>query len=66
MIYYSPGRLGEAHRLASQIGLPSQRVAERPAEQLVVGDADFHVLLLLGNDWRDVTELETLGTGSIV
>ena len=52
-------------RLAGQIGLPPERIAERPAEQLVVGDADLHVLLLLGNDWRDVTELDTLEAGSI-
>ena len=65
MIYYSPGRIGEAHRLAGQIGLSPERIAERPAEQLVVGDADFDVLLLLGNDWRDVTELDTLEAGSV-
>ena len=65
MLYYSPGRIGEAQRLASQIGLAPERIAERPDEQLVEDEAESHVLLLLGNDWRDVTELETLEAGTV-
>ncbi len=59
-VYFSEGLEGEALRLAESIGLDPARVEPRPSEPLTTGTQEFQVLLLLGNDWYDVTELGTM------
>jgi hypothetical protein len=58
VIYYPPGREGEAHRLAEELGASTDLVAPRPDEPVVRADLDYDVLLLLGDDWDEVSDLE--------
>lgn len=57
-IYFAEGYELEARRLADQIGAPRRLVAPRPTEPLHEGEIESEVLLMLGNDWREVTELD--------
>jgi hypothetical protein len=60
VIYYAPGRQGEARRLAREIGASAELVTSPPDEQLVRSDIDYDVLVLLGDDWDEVTYLEVI------
>lgn len=58
-VFFLDGYELEARRLARALGISLDRVEARPAEQLVEGNnADAHLLLLLGNDWEDATNLD--------
>jgi hypothetical protein len=58
-IYFADGYEGEARRLAFQIGVPLSLIEPMPDEPIVEGNADEDLLLYLGNDWRDVTNLDS-------
>jgi hypothetical protein len=59
VIFFSDGYEAEANRLADQIDLPRDRVEPRPVSGLnVEGDAPGQLVLVLGNDWEDITNLE--------
>jgi LytR cell envelope-related transcriptional attenuator len=59
-IFFAPGLEGEAQRLAREIGAPANLVTARPAEPVVRADQEFDVLILLGDDWDEVTDLESV------
>jgi len=58
MLYFVEGFENEAHRLAVQLGVPGRLVQPRPEGALVEGNAAAELLLMLGNDWRDMTNLD--------
>ena len=58
-LYFVEGFENEAYRLARQLGMPSRLVEPRPEGALVEGNAPAELLLMLGNDWREVTNLDT-------
>jgi len=55
----SDGFENEANRLAQQLEIPPQIVQPRPEGQLVEGNADAELLVILGNNWREVTNLDS-------
>lgn len=58
-IYFAEGFQGEARRLAGQIGVPLRLVDPLPEGPLYEGDIDAEVVVMLGNDWPDVTNLDS-------
>lgn len=59
-VYFAEGYEGEAERLADQLGVDRRLVAPLPDEQILKGTSDPDVVLWLGNDWRQATNLGLL------
>lgn len=59
-IYYAPDRAGEAQRLARDIAGSRELIAARPNVPVVRADIDYDVLIFLGDDWDEVTDLELI------
>jgi len=59
VLYFVAGFENEANRLAQQLEIPPQIVQPRPEGQLVEGNADAELLVILGNNWREVTNLDS-------
>ena len=58
-IYFAEGFEGEARRLARQIGVPLRLVEPRPDGPLYKGNVESQLLVMLGNDWSEVTNLNS-------
>ena len=53
----SRGRGATAGR---EIGAPTNLIIARPAERVVRAEQDYDVLVLLGDDWDEITDLESV------